>query len=735
MRRRFKVLIQSKLVFYMSTIFVLGLILIIQGSIPFMTMPTLGQALWSTGFAQSMANNSLFIPYANNFGYPHPAPMVFGLAGGFPTSVFIRLGIYPADAYTLMTAMYFTIAFFGAWKLSRFFSLNKYLSLLSAMLWMILPIIWKHASYSMVSLSMALMPTYLFMTFSLLSKNSQYKRQALEYFLITLLSVFMDGYTFIMFGVASSFILFSYYFNPKVAHHQTFYKLLIHFGSFLISYIIFAIYVGKASFEPSGIEIFRSWGMDLAFFFLPTQGVHWFWDSINTSFERNEILYYGDESIWNTTFCLPLILGTMVLFKRNHLHSNIVKVLIAIAVFALYFALGPSLKINTMKIDQPESVQIISSSEDFLPTGSYFISRIIPGFSNMRATYRWITLVFVAFWLILIIKLSASKHRHGTANNVFILLLLILFYVPNLWARYNESANFYKQFHSIEEELITEMTPQRIPKSKVVFLPWQNDFMVNYLASRLNVRTYNIGGDKNLNLAQTYWPASIRHAPMGRIDELFSQRIHYLLLSDEVDTVIIPHFDTLEDAHDWDGDQQLLVQVPADVITELNAYSDLKVEVKKYFTYIHRVDLGQINQDEPTSINKCFPPACLQIHKFSELYTLSQTGAISDNIIRSNQKAGFLLFGPYVPMNQGKYTLNMYGNLISISELRVEIVSTEGTLYHHVQRDFPTIESTDNIILQIPVLLESTVDDLQIRVFVGSEDEIEIYGYSLIPEN
>ena len=55
---------------------------LINGSIPFLLLPTLGQSIGSTiGWAQAFINESLFSIHSYNFGYPEPAARSFGLLG------------------------------------------------------------------------------------------------------------------------------------------------------------------------------------------------------------------------------------------------------------------------------------------------------------------------------------------------------------------------------------------------------------------------------------------------------------------------------------------------------------------------------------------------------------------------------------------------------------------------------------------------------------------------------
>ncbi|RUU64600.1 hypothetical protein EOD04_20715, partial [Mesorhizobium sp. M2C.T.Ca.TU.009.01.2.1] len=134
--------------------------LFVNGALPGLMVPTTGQAIWMLGFAQSFANGLSI--YATNFGLPSPAPISFGLAAALPTALFLKIGIPPADAYSLTFAIWFGVAFYGAYRFVRHIGGRSGISLLCALLWLTAPVIWVHADYSMVSLGIALLPAYFY---------------------------------------------------------------------------------------------------------------------------------------------------------------------------------------------------------------------------------------------------------------------------------------------------------------------------------------------------------------------------------------------------------------------------------------------------------------------------------------------------------------------------------------------------------------------------------------------
>lgn len=527
-------------------------VLFVHGAIPFLMLPTLGQAVWTTGFSQSLANGPLFDFYAHDFGIPKPAAIAFGLAGAWPASLLIRLGLHPADAYAGMVALWLGLAMFSAYQIARRFGAERSIALLGVVMWMSMPIIWAHAGYSMLSLGIALLSFYYLAAFRLFLVESETTRipptAIALYFVAAIVSVFMDGYTFMMFATGSSILLlYSLITRPEIRSALIKISIPTQVASFALAYVLFSIYIGKSNFEAHQLDFFRGWGLDLSFIAIPTKGVLWLPDLLGLSIERSNQKYFGDASVWTTTFAFPLILAALVAWWSVGRKVDIGAGFLMLAGFAFYMALGPSLKILSTK---PVSLQVaspralsqgMSAEHAVIPTGNAWLSENVPGFNVMRASYRWSALGVFAFWLIIIVWASKSECRKKNAPWILTIIIAVNLPEPSGWWRTSNGERAL--FFEIDKQLVGELG-NLIGKGEVAaFVPWDNDYIVSYLAPRTGFRTFNIGGDKNLREAQTKWPNDFLILSGG--GAIKAEYVVKLLVDGGVDVVLVPYLQQL----------------------------------------------------------------------------------------------------------------------------------------------------------------------------------------------
>lgn len=529
-------------------------VLIVNNALPGLLTPTLGQAIWTTGFAQAFANQGLTALHTQYFGMPAGGAIAFGLAGAWPTSLLLRLGLAPADAYSAMVAFWLIVAFLSASRLARQMGGNDYLAILGAALWTSLPVIWAHSDYSMLSLGIALLPFYFLALTRLVDASGNVWRARALYPLVTIIAVFMDGYTFMMFAAGASLTLA--YLCVTRAHERMWLlrnALPVHILGFALAYLLYTRYVGTAGFDRSPIDFFRGWGVDLSFLVIPSQGILWLPDLLGMSLLRTTERYYGDASTWQTTFALPLLLAACLALAVLRRRRAMAFALLAGALLALYLALGPSLKINSIK---PQNVSdqmsvtlnpLMPAERAVAPTGSAWLSTHLPGFSAMRASYRWSALALFAVWCLLMLQLPALRNKRLCWGMFGVLILLNL---PHPIAHLRAGLDARTMFSRIDEQMRNPLMERVKPGEMVAFIPWGNDFLANYLAPSLGVRTFNVGGDKGGEQARTRWPTEMLGAgpavPSGDASALVR-----LLLNGEADVLVIPYVNLLWSAHWW----------------------------------------------------------------------------------------------------------------------------------------------------------------------------------------
>lgn len=574
------------------------LALIINNVIPFLSLPTMGQALWAMGYAKSLSNEGFFNLYAYDIGFPHPAAIAFGLSAVLPLSWLIKFGVLPEAAYSLVFALYIGLAFFGCYKISRLFHASQNIASIFSLLWLITPVIGRHSGYSMLMLGIALIPFYCWITYVFFQASEYDFRQLSLKFLVFLssviISVFMDGYTFIMFAVAASAIaLFSFL---QSADKKSFFlkKLIGYSVAFCCAYLLYSCFIGKSSYQPESLDFFRGWGLDLSFLFIPTQGVFWFYDLLALSKHRTASHFFGDASVWNTSFILPFLLLGVIGWYQNKRKSIWFYCVFILGVFSVYMALGPSIKFFSFKPDDymapsdMANTMLMPEKYALGPTGNSFISQYLPGFNVMRASYRWIALASFCFWVLTLSMLvRVSKKR----QYIFSILLVALF-LPHLSKAWNYGRANFLSVADINKKMVDNLKIDIDRSSRVAFIPWNNDFFANYLAPYSNFKTFNIGGDKNLDVAKLHWPPVMLNL-QGAVSDAQIPYITQLLLNKNVDYIIIPFVNMLWSAHYWECPEDTLLPLSSEKRISLKNDLDFKcpaVIKKNYSSLLYKLD-------------------------------------------------------------------------------------------------------------------------------------------------
>jgi len=178
-----------------------------------------------------------------------------------------------------------------------------------------------------------------------------------------------------------------------------------------------------------------------------------------------------------------------------------------------------------------------------------------------------------------------AGQRRTAIPALVIITLVIAFNLPDLTKTWSNDKKHRESFLRIDSDLLESMREVIHKGEKVAFLPYRNDFLVNYLASRLGIVSYNIGGDKNLREAKAHWPETMSHFRMGSIDEGFSDRVILLLARQEADAVVLPYIDMLWAAHRWPAPARF-EEALQPVVLKLKESDFVEVDVHKYYAVV-----------------------------------------------------------------------------------------------------------------------------------------------------
>ena len=487
--------------------------------------------------------------------------MAFGLAGALPAAFMIKAGLHPADAYSFMVMLWLLVGFFGAYCIAVMQQVKKKHAILLAVFWLTSINIWSLEGWSMVAIGMMLLPTYLVPIIKITQLNLTNRSQETKYhfcfvltnLIVCVISIFMDGYSFVFFVFGSFVILiFNLYRNPRLL--QAAYFLIIHFVCLVVAYLLYSKYIGKSYWNPVEVPFSSTSGVDLSYIIIPTHGLLWFFDMIGLSVQRSIHTHFGDWSVFNTTFALPIIVFGLCCFyqliKHNSRLKHMTVAFLLIALFGIYMVLGSDLRFFATR---PLAGEYKITDFTIIKTGSYYLYEFLPVLKVMRVIPRWVVLNVFGFWLILTLYFSstAGKIDKGLSWKSVILILLIIMNLPNMKQQFQDNRFFRDNLLRIDKELVSSLAAKTHKGDVVAFVPFQNDIIVNYVASRLNIKAYNIGGDKNLKIAQNYWPKEMLALSWGNVYKTneFAFNIASLLKSGKADIVVISYVDLLQAAN------------------------------------------------------------------------------------------------------------------------------------------------------------------------------------------
>ncbi len=110
---------------------------------------------------------------------------------------------------------------------------------------------------------------------------------------------------------------------------------------------------------------------------------------------------------------------------------------------------------------------------------------------------------------------------------------------------------------------------------------------------------------------------------------------------------------------------------------------------------------------------------------------LSQVGTHTGSGMKTDGRAGYLMYGPYRPMDAGEYILQVTGEIRANAEHAVvDVVDQQGTVTF---ARFEGLETNSGVLLKKRITLDKPAKQIEVRVWVDDKADITITGYTLSP--
>ncbi|MEO0751185.1 MAG: hypothetical protein AAFY25_05240 [Pseudomonadota bacterium] len=695
--------------------------LALNGAIPGWSLSTLGQSIVIVGYPIDFLNSGFGTLKASSFGLPTSTPMSTLLAPSIVMQLPLVLGLHPADAFSVTLALWSGLGFYGAYAFSRSAGLGARTSALTALMWFAFPIVWNSANYSHLHFGFVILPFLVHIALSVSRPPKGRRHEAfarcLTYGAAAQIAVFTDGYAFMVFAASATLIGAAQVALGTVQErHRAFVFLLpLHIAAFASAYVLYTAYVGVSGFSASSMDFFRAWGADLTFLFAPSRGTHWIWDTLGLSVARTQQDFFGDASVWTSTFILPLILLFAWLTWQRRIVDSHIAAFSAMTVAGIFLALGPSLKVNSQK---PEGFGPLMPAEYAVtPTGSALLYTHMPGLKNTRATYRWMALAYLGLWGGVVFLLARTPKEDRKAA-VAATTCATLAFMPNLPVHFGQKQAIRDQFVSFDRDLAF-LESQVGNAQRALFLPHGNDFVASYLAPRLGFRTFNVGGDKNYDLARAAWPLDVARAQLSASE---IQRYRDMLNSGLVDAIVLPKFDMLWGAHAWPSPPINTHEIAAITSVFENEETFRVTDLTHAATIRLKTPLDDLPPLDGMNVADS-----LDVEVSPAVGFQSQSGLFTDAGLIADQATGYILFGPYLPLRAGTYQVTLYGSVSLAGELVFDVTTDYGAQTHAQYIVSATVQgSNSEPFVSVEIVIDQDVSGLEVRLRSDGESTVTV---------
>lgn len=123
----------------------------------------------------------------------------------------------------------------------------------------------------------------------------------------------------------------------------------------------------------------------------------------------------------------------------------------------------------------------------------------------------------------------------------------------------------------------------------------------------------------------------------------------------------------------------------------------------------------------------CFTRSALEMVRFSKVGVLNGAALVADG------KPGVLFYGPYVPLEKGKYVLKLSAAIEYAKGAVLEVVSKAGGAVH-AQLDLGVYPPGFDGTVSVPFELENRAGDLEVRLRIQADSKLQVKAYEVTLE-
>lgn len=540
---------------------------------PGLSASTFG-ALSETGYAQCLSNgwHEGMAGCFTNLGQPLGGVRATGLPGvALAAAVFGWDGAITFGEMQFVSALFTTIAFCGAVLLFRRMTDSKWVALLGAVVYLLGPIVSQQGSYGALRTGYALLPFYLLVDsglFGLEGKRWRVRGAILvAVILVRVFAVLCDGYSFVMSsGLALCFYCVSGLSARRLGTAGV--AIAAYLVACAIAYGSYFLFVpgGQSGLGVMPIDFFRGQGVDLYTVLVPSP-LFWVYRSLGAVFDFPAAAAFGDGSNVGFNFAgyTLLLSAGIVLVVRMLGKLKLGPLLTSLALsglVAFFLSLGPSLKYRSFEAagaSEPAhfSTYLMPADKARADLGTADIYLRVPGVRNIRALARWQGVVHFALVAFLLVLVSWLLGRKRAVLAGMLALAAVLESSPDLADAYRDgkgSQLFGREESAlarragadeVRDRYLSDLNRLARPRERTLLVQLHegaesNHYLADYLCPAANLRCYNIGGDKALEIVRDAWPQEV--------EELLVRRnvgfnIRQLFLAHRVDVILVTLFD------------------------------------------------------------------------------------------------------------------------------------------------------------------------------------------------